>query len=251
MNDTIKHLLQVGEVFFKSYVQSQTIQQCFVVVCGAAVAITHIHHNINPQTDNNHKYSTNPVNSTIEPSPHSNLAPKPPTQVNPANVFDNTSRERDLLPLDRKYLFLEGDYVITSQHQSALKEIDPQLDILEKQDKTVNIQGFADAKGNNFSQEIKHQNCGNQRFEDIYYRPLDGNEYAKQLSLYKIGDRYNNFELSLLRARSYQCLLRATHPLLKTEILAGGVQPSIGSEFRKTRLSFSHNKLKDGDITPP
>jgi hypothetical protein len=251
MNDSIKHLLQVGETFFKSYVQTQTIQQCFVVVCGAAVGIAHIYNNPYQPNPNGSKYSTNPFNSTIEPSLHNNQTPKPPAQVNQANGLENRSRERDLLTLDRKFLFEEGKYFITKSHLDALKEIDSQLDVLEQRGTTVTIQGLADAKGKDLSKALEHQNCGNERFANIYYRPFDGNQYAKQLSLYPIGERYNNFELSLLRARSYQCLLKATHPLLKTEILAGGVQPVVGSEYRRVRLSFSHDKLKEGDITPP
>jgi hypothetical protein len=247
MNESFKHLFSVGEGLAKSYITGQTAVLITGTICGAVTAVLLN----NPNHKCYKKIVINGTTSTVETSCYDTPPPKPSNRVNPGNAVDNTSHEKDLLTLDRKFLFEEGKYFITDLHRNALKEIDPQLNILEMQGKTVTIQGLADAKGNNFIKVLEHQYCGNERFENIYYRPFDGNQYAKQLSPYTIGERYNNFDLSLLRARSYQCLLKATHPLLKTEILAGGVQPVVGSEYRRVRLSFLHNKLREGDITPP
>jgi hypothetical protein len=151
-----------------------------------------------------------------------------------------------LTELDLEKLFPAGEYSINQKEALELKNREDSIfRSLSQHRQVVYIQGSADKAGDStFIKSLANEKCGNQEdFNRIQLHASSGANYEKQLSYRKIPSPFTNADLPQLRARSFQCWLKSEYPNISVEILEGGVQSTVGSQYRRVRIFIDDKSI--------
>jgi hypothetical protein len=165
--------------------------------------------------------------------------------------IDMLQQLHQLTKIDLEKLFAAGEYSIDKKEALELKKKEDSIfRYLAQQRQVLYIQGSADKAGDStFIKSLSTEKCANQDdFNRIQLHASAGDNYEKQLSSRKIPSPFKNPDLPQLRARSFQCWLKSEYPNISTEIIEGGVQSTVGSQYRRVRI-FIDNKPITNQLT--
>ena len=166
----------------------------------------------------------------------------PPKEKNTLQTLNNLTR----LELDLGELFSAGEYSINKKQLLELKKKDSIFRFLAQQRQTLYIKGSADKAGDiSFVKSIPN----GLDFNQIQLHASSGTSYESKLSSWRINSEFRNSDLPQLRAQSFRHWLEREYPNIRAEIIEGGVESLVGSQYRRVRIFTESRSLINNEVT--